>query len=55
MLLICFDCVPFEGKRPPGRPRHRREDNINIDLEEIGWEVVGCIYLAQVGTSVELL
>ena len=24
------------GKRPLGRPRRRREDNIRIDLEEIG-------------------
>jgi hypothetical protein len=27
-----------EGKRPPGRPRHTCEDNINMDLKEIGWE-----------------
>ena len=26
----------FTGKRPLGRPRHRREDNIGIDLEELG-------------------
>jgi len=25
-----------EGKRPLGRPRHRREDNINMDLQEVG-------------------
>ena len=25
-----------EGKRPPGRPRRRREDNIKMDLEEVG-------------------
>ena len=24
------------GKRPLGRPRRRREDNIRMDLEEIG-------------------
>ena len=24
------------GKRPLGRPRHRWEDNIRMDLEEIG-------------------
>ena len=23
-----------EGKRPMGRPRRRREDNINVDLQE---------------------
>ena len=25
-----------EGKRPLGRPRHRWEDNIKMDLEEVG-------------------
>jgi hypothetical protein len=35
-----------EGKRPPGRRRHRREDNIKIDLEEIGWEGVDWFHLA---------
>ena len=25
-----------EGKRPLGRPRRRREDNIKIDLMEVG-------------------
>jgi hypothetical protein len=28
-----------EGKRPLGRPRRRWEDNIKIDLQEVG---VGC-------------
>jgi hypothetical protein len=26
-----------EGKRPLGRPRRRWEDNIRMDLREIGW------------------
>jgi len=26
-----------EGKRPLGRPRHRWEDNIKVDLQEVGW------------------
>ena len=26
-----------EGKRPLGRPRRRWEDNIKIDLQEVGW------------------
>jgi hypothetical protein len=26
----------LEGKRPPGRPRRRREDGIRMDLREIG-------------------
>ena len=25
-----------EGKRPVGRPRRRREDNIKMDLQEVG-------------------
>jgi hypothetical protein len=27
-----------EGKRPRGRPRHMWEDNIRMDLREVGWE-----------------
>jgi hypothetical protein len=27
-----------EGRRPLGRPRHRWEDNIKMDLEEVEWE-----------------
>jgi len=26
-----------EGKRPLGRPRHRWEDNIKMDLKEVGF------------------
>ena len=26
-----------EGKRPLGRHRRRREDNIKMDLQEVGW------------------
>jgi hypothetical protein len=25
-----------EGKRPLGRPRHKWEDNIELDLQEVG-------------------
>ena len=27
-----------EGRRPLGRRRHRREDNIKVDLYEVAWE-----------------
>jgi hypothetical protein len=27
----------YEGKRLLGRPRHRWEVNIKLDLKEIGW------------------
>jgi hypothetical protein len=36
-----------EGRRPLGRPRHRREDNIKMDLKEIGFGDVDWIDLAQ--------
>jgi transcription termination factor 2 len=36
-----------EGKRPLGRPRSRWEDNIKMDLREIGIEGVNWIHLAQ--------
>jgi hypothetical protein len=35
-----------EGKRPLGRPRHRREDNIKIDLLEVGGGWFGLIWLS---------
>jgi hypothetical protein len=34
-----------EGRRPCGRPRHRWEHNIKMDLKEVGREVVGWILL----------
>jgi hypothetical protein len=36
-----------EGKRPLGRPRHRWEDNIKLDLREIGFIGANWIQLAQ--------
>jgi hypothetical protein len=27
-----------EVRRPLGRPRHRKVDNIKMDLREIGWD-----------------
>jgi hypothetical protein len=36
-----------EGKRPLGRPRHRWEDNIKMDLQEVGLRVMDWIDLAQ--------
>jgi hypothetical protein len=26
-----------DGRRPLGRPRHRWEDNIKMDLQKVGW------------------
>jgi len=40
-----------EGKRSLGRPRHRWEDNIKLDLQEVGYGVMGWIDLFQDGDS----
>ena len=37
-----------EGKRPLGRPRHRRECNIKMDLQEVGCGGMDWIDLTQV-------
>jgi len=36
-----------EGRRPLGRPRPRWEDNIKMDLQEVGCGGVECIKLAR--------
>jgi hypothetical protein len=36
-----------EGKRPPGRPRHRWEDNSMKVLQEVGCGIMDWIELAQ--------
>jgi len=36
-----------KGKRLLGMPRHRWEDNIGMDREEVGWKYVDWIHLAQ--------
>jgi hypothetical protein len=36
-----------KNKRPLGRPRHRWEDNIKMDLGEIGIDGANWIWLAQ--------
>ena len=36
-----------EGNRPLWRPRHRWEDNINMDLKEVGFGGMDWIELAQ--------
>jgi hypothetical protein len=37
-----------EGKRARGRPRRRREDNITMDLQEVGCGGMDWMELAQV-------
>jgi hypothetical protein len=41
-----FDGKP-ERKIPLGRPRHRWEENINLDLQEVGCGGMGWIELAE--------
>jgi hypothetical protein len=36
-----------EGRRPLERPRRRWEDNIKMDLREVGWDGADWIDLAQ--------
>jgi hypothetical protein len=36
-----------EGRRPLRRPRRRWEDNIKMDLRQVGWEGADWIDLAQ--------
>ena len=36
-----------EGKKPHGRPRSRWEDNIKMDLQEVGYGSMDWIELAQ--------
>jgi len=36
-----------DGRRPLGRPRRRRVDNIRMDLQEVGCGYVDWIWLAQ--------
>jgi hypothetical protein len=45
-VYMVLDVRP-EGKRPEGRPRRRWEDNIKLDLREIGIEGTNWIRLAQ--------
>ena len=40
-----------EGKRPLGRPRHRLEDTVKMDSQELGWGAwTGSIWL-RIGTG----
>jgi hypothetical protein len=39
--------IPVQGKRPLGRPRRRWEDNIKMDLQEVGGGLGEWMELAQ--------
>jgi hypothetical protein len=49
MLVIMYRVLVGkpEGKGPLGRPRRRLEDNIRMDFQEVGCEVMDWIGLAQ--------
>jgi hypothetical protein len=36
-----------EGRRPLGRPKRRWEDNIKMDLQEVGWNGVAWFDMTQ--------
>jgi len=40
-----------EGKRPLGRPRNRKEDNIKMDLQEVGWGAWTLLIWLRLGTG----
>jgi hypothetical protein len=40
-----------EGKRPLGRPRHRWESNIRINVRKIGWEGETGFFWRRVGKN----
>jgi len=44
-----------DGKTPLGRPTCRWEDNIKMDLREVGWAIMGCIDLSQDRDSLQAL
>ena len=40
-----------EGERPPGRPKYRWEDNIKMELQEVGCGVVTGSNWLMIGTG----
>jgi hypothetical protein len=44
-----------EGRRPLGRPRHRWEGNIKMDLQEAGWGAWTGLSRLRIGTGGGLL
>jgi hypothetical protein len=44
-----------EGRQPLGRPRHRWEDNIKMDLQAVGWGAWTGLSCLRIGTGGRLL
>jgi hypothetical protein len=40
-----------EERRPLGRPRHTWEDNIKMDLQEVGWRAWTGLRWLRIGTG----
>jgi hypothetical protein len=43
--------VKPEGRRPLGRPRRSWEDNIKMDLQDVGWGGMDWISRLRLGTG----
>ena len=52
---IRFHWGKYQGKRTSGRPKRTWDNNITMDVTEIGWEGVHWIDLDQVETRCGLL
>jgi len=46
-FMLSYGCGTPEGKKPLGRPRRRWEDNVKMDLQEVGCWGMDWIELAQ--------
>jgi hypothetical protein len=44
-----------EGRQPLGRPKHTWEDNIKMDLQEVGWGAWTGLSWLRIGTGDGLL
>jgi len=40
-----------EGNKPLGRPRHRWEDNIKMDVQEVEWGALSGLIWLRIGTG----
>ena len=40
-----------EGKRPIGRPSYRWDDNVKMDLQEVGWRAWTGLIWVRTGTG----
>ena len=47
VVMVLAGKRPFGRPRHSGRPRHRWEDNIKMDLQEVGCGGMDCIELAE--------